>query len=91
MQDDFVYADPPYDVPFTQYSKDGFGWHEQERAAEWLARHPGPVILANQATDRIIALYTRLGFDLVFLKGPRMISCTGDRRPAREVLATRHL
>ena len=36
-------------------------------------------------------LYTRLGFDLVFLKGPRMISCTGDRRPAREVLATRHL
>ena len=90
-QDDFVYADPPYDVPFTQYSKDGFGWHEQERAAEWLARHPGPVILTNQATDRIISLYTRLGFDLVFLKAPRMISCTGERRPAREVLATRHL
>lgn len=22
--DDFVYADPPYDVEFTQYSKDGF-------------------------------------------------------------------
>jgi len=90
-QDDFIYADPPYDVPFTQYSKGGFGWPEQERAAEWLARHPGPVILANQATDRIIALYTRLGFDLVFLKAPRMISCTGERRPAREVLATRHL
>jgi len=26
---DFVYADPPYDVPFTQYSKGGFGWDEQ--------------------------------------------------------------
>src|SRR5207245_6848436 len=29
--DDFVYADPPYDVEFRQYSKDGFGWHEQVR------------------------------------------------------------
>jgi DNA adenine methylase len=88
---DFVYADPPYDVPFTQYSKDGFDWEAQERTAAWLARHPGPVVLANQATDRITALYRGLGFDLVFLKGPRMISCTGERRPAREVLATRHL
>lgn len=91
QQDDFVYADPPYDVPFTQYSKDGFDWHEQERAAEWLAHHPGPVILANQATDRIIALYTRLRFNLVFRKAPRMISCTGERHPALEVLATRHI
>ena len=89
--DDFIYADPPYDVPFTQYSKAGFGWDEQERAAEWLAGHPGPVILTNQATDRIIALYTRLGYELTFLHAPRMISCTGNRRPAREVLATRHV
>ena len=88
---DFIYADPPYDVPFTQYSKAGFGWKDQERAAEWLAGHPGPVILTNQATDRIIALYTRLGYELTFLQAPRMISCTGERRPAREVLATRHI
>ncbi len=31
--DDFVYADPPYDVEFTAYSKGGFGWKDQERAA----------------------------------------------------------
>ncbi len=24
--DDFIYADPPYDVEFTQYSKEAFGW-----------------------------------------------------------------
>src|SRR5207249_2791796 len=48
--DDFVYADPPYDVEFRQYSKDGFGWEEQEKTALWLADHPGPVILSNQAT-----------------------------------------
>src|SRR5271168_5298900 len=28
---DFVYADPPYDVEFTQYAKENFGWRDQER------------------------------------------------------------
>jgi len=88
--DDFVYADPPYDVEFTSYAKEGFGWEEQVRAAEWLAGHPGPVVLSNQATERIVALYKRLGFKLSFLQAPRMISCTGDRTPAREVLAIKN-
>lgn len=88
---DFVYADPPYDVEFTQYSQAGFGWQEQVRTAEWLARHPGPVILSNQATHRIVTLYRSLGFRLRFVAGPRRISCTGDRTPAKEVLALRNL
>ncbi len=88
---DFVYADPPYDVEFTKYSKDGFDWNDQLAAAEWLSRHPGPVILSNQATDRILTEYKRLGFTLKIFKAPRKISCTGDRSPAREVLATRNL
>jgi DNA adenine methylase len=88
---DFVYADPPFDVVFTQYAKEPFGWEDQVRAAEWLARHDGPVVLSNQATDRIVALYEKLGFTLRFLNGPRRISCTGERTPAREVLATRNL
>jgi DNA adenine methylase len=90
-RDDFIYADPPYDVEFRQYSKDGFSWEEQVRTARWLARHPGPVVLSNQATERIIALYEGLGFTLRFLQAPRMISCTGDRTPAREVLAVKNL
>ena len=89
--DDFVYADPPYDVEFTQYSKTRFAWDEQVRAAEWLAKHPGPVVLSNQATPRIIELYEKLGFAMKFLNAPRRISRTGDRAPAREVLATRNL
>jgi DNA adenine methylase len=88
---DFVYADPPYDVEFRQYSKDGFSWDEQVRAAEWLSKHPGPVVLSNQASDRIVALYRKLGYGLKILSAPRLISCTGDRTPAREVLATRNL
>jgi DNA adenine methylase len=88
---DFIYADPPYDVEFTQYAKEGFTWDDQVRTAEWLARHRGPVALSNQATDRVIALYERLGFTLQFLQAPRLISCTGDRTPAKEVLALKNL
>jgi DNA adenine methylase len=89
--DDFVYADPPFDVEFTQYSKEPFGWAEQLRAAEWLAQHKGPVVLSNQATERIVQLYERLGFQLAFREAPRRISCTGDRSPAREVVATKNI
>ena len=89
--DDFVYADPPYDVQFTAYSKENFEWDDQVRLAEWLARHPGPVILSNQATDRIRELYSDLGFSLRILTAPRMINNTGDRTPAQEVLAMRNL
>ena len=89
--DDFVYADPPYDVEFRQYSKGGFGWEEQEHTAYWLAQHHGPVILSNQATPRIGKLYRQLGCGLRFLQAPRKISCNGDRTPAKEVLAIRNL
>jgi DNA adenine methylase len=89
--EDFVYADPPYDVEFTQYSKGGFDWDEQGRAAEWLSKHKGPVVLSNQATPRIVKLYRALKFTLKFLNAPRRINCSGDRTPAPEVLATRNL
>ncbi len=89
--DDFIYADPPYDVAFRQYSRKGFGWGEQVRLVEWLLRHSGPVVLSNQATERIVRLYREAGFILRFLQGPRRISCTGDRTPAVEVLALRNL
>lgn len=88
---DFVYADPPYDVEFTQYSEGGFGWDEQVATAEWLAKHSGPVVLSNQATKRIVDLYKDLGYKLTFLDAPRRISCNGDRTPAPEVLAGRNL
>lgn len=90
-RDDFIYADPPYDVQFTAYSANPFGWDDQERTAAWLAGHPGPVVLVNQATPRILGLYRALGFRLHVLDAPRRISCTGDRRPAREVIAQRNL
>ncbi len=89
--DDFIYADPPYDVEFTQYSRHVFGWDEQVALVQWLAAHPGPVVLSNQATERIVDLYEQHHFTLEFVDAPRRISRTGDRTPAREVIALRNL
>ena len=40
---------------------------------------------------QLCKLYRKLGFRLRYLNAPRSISRTGDRTPAREVLATRNL
>jgi DNA adenine methylase len=87
--DDFIYADPPYDRVFTKYSQQDFTWDDQERLAEWLARHSGRVVVSNQATDRILALYEKLGFDVKTVEAPRRIACNGNRKPALEMLAYR--
>ena len=86
-QDDFIYADPPYDVQFTKYSQDDFTWDDQVRLIRWLAKHPGKVVLSNQATERIVDLYQNYGFTIDTVDAPRRISCNGDRRPAKEVIA----
>jgi len=84
---DFIYADPPYDVEFRQYSSQGFTWNEQVRLAKWIKGLDIPCVISNQATDRIVELYKSMGFKLSFVQGPRMISCTGNRDPAKEVIA----
>ncbi len=89
--EEFVYADPPYDVEFTKYSPDGFSWEDQVALAEALTEHPGPVVISNQATPRIVDLYTQLGYELLHLQGPRRISCDGNREWAPEVLALRNV
>ncbi len=88
---DFIYADPPYDVEFTAYTKTGFRWDDQQRLTAWLVRHEGPVVLSNQATKRVLQLYEESGFTCQIVDAPRRISCTGDRTPAKEVIATRNI
>lgn len=86
----FLYADPPYDVPFTKYSQQDFNWADQERLALWLAEHQGPVITSNQATPRVIKLYKSLNFKVFTLPAPRRIACNGNRKPALEIVALKH-
>lgn len=84
---DFIYADPPYDVEFRQYSQWGFSWSDQVRLANWLAQLNNPIIVSNQATSRVLELYSDLDFEVKTLSAPRKISCKGDRTPALEMLA----
>jgi DNA adenine methylase len=91
-EDDFIYADPPYDgVDFTAYDGNKFDWSDQGRLAEWLAAHKGPVVASNAATDRIRALYTELGFELQEIEAPRRIASNGNRATALEVLCFKNL
>src|SRR2546422_622119 len=75
---DFVYADPPYDVEFTQYAKDGFTWDDQQRTAESFARHRGPVVLVNQATTRIQKRYRQQTGGRAEQKVPFEVMCLAD-------------
>jgi DNA adenine methylase len=90
-RNDFMYADPPYDVEFTSYSAGGFAWEDQVRLAQWLARHPGPVVASNQATKRILKLYRSLDFRVRVVPAPRRISCDGNRDDAEEMIAARNV
>ncbi|MEB3205936.1 MAG: Dam family site-specific DNA-(adenine-N6)-methyltransferase [Vampirovibrionales bacterium] len=88
-KEDVVYADPPYDAAFVNYSAGGFSWQDQEQLAQWLAQLPGTVMASNQATPRIQALYQDLGFEIELLEAPRRIACNGNRDKAQEILAIR--
>lgn len=88
-KNDFVYLDPPYDVDFVNYSKEGFGWEDQIRLAKWASSQECIVLISNQATDRIIELYHSLKFAIILLDAPRLISCNGNRDKVKEILAVK--
>jgi DNA adenine methylase len=89
--DDFLFVDPPYDVVFRDYSKDGFTWADQECLANWLSRHKGPIIVSNSATERIVTLYKKKGYKLHYMRERLYINSTGDRTPAHVVIATKNV
>lgn len=84
----FIYADPPYDDGFVNYSG-GFTWDDQVNLATLLADSNQPVVASNKASDRIIDLYYSKGFMIDIIPMPRRISANGNREPVDEMLATR--
>jgi DNA adenine methylase len=88
---DLLYVDPPYDVEFTRYSEQDFKWEDQVRLVDWLTTLDQPMIVSNQATERVLELYRSAGFSISLLSAPRRIACSGDRTPASEMLAVRAL
>lgn len=88
-KDDIVYIDPPYDTPFTKYTKRDFTWDDQIRLVEYLKAYKGKVIASNKPTDRILDLYRSNGFSIQLIDTTWKISCTGDRSSIKEMLALR--
>ena len=78
-------------MEFRNYSGNNFEWQEQERLIKHLSRYQCPIVLSNQATDRIIELYEANGYKIFLIDAPRRISCNGDRKPAQEVLALKNM
>jgi DNA adenine methylase len=89
---DFVYLDPPYDPvsatsSFTSYTKDSFGWEDQQRlaaACATLNRRGVRFLLSNSATPRVRELYK--AFEQRLVRAPRHISCKGTGRGAVDEL-----
>lgn len=88
---DFIYADPPYDDTFTNYSAGGFDWERQRDLVEWLAAHQGPVVASNSATPRIVKMYREYGFVVSRVSVRRSIAANGGRAPGKEIVAYRNI
>jgi len=87
---DFLYVDPPYDTEFTNYSGQRFKWSDQLRLIKHLKKYECPIVISNQATDRIVELYKNNDYFVQYISAPRRISCNGDRKKVTEVLCLRN-
>lgn len=85
---DFAYFDPPY-MPvsktsnFTAYAANGFGWNEQVKLAEELARlrdRGVHAMLSNAMTPELVALYEGHGFVLDRIQAARAINADPTKR-----------
>jgi len=96
-QDDFVYADPPYDPVSATGSTFSyaapFTWADQARLAHFLANKPNPVVASNYATPRIVELYSDLGFTITTFENKVSINRDGKARsnPVTEMLAFKNI
>lgn len=86
--DDLVYADPPYDDGFTNYTGTEFSFGQQQELALTLSLRKGPTVLCNLATPRILELYQHHGLHCLLIDAPRRVAANGDRAPVKEVIAS---
>ena len=94
---DFVYFDPPYDIPegkdsFTAYSKFDFNKEDQRRLAECfdnLTKRGVKCMLSNHNTSYINELYN--GFNIQVIQAKRIINSKASGRGAvEEVIITNY-
>lgn len=93
QDDDFLFLDPPYDATFNSYTQFPFEWEDQKLVAAIASQHPGPVIVCNSASNRIIDLYHSAGLTVEIIAGGQAIQ-NGKKAIApkpKEVFAYRNL
>lgn len=88
---DFIYADPPYDVEHTDYYNNNFDWEQQVRLVDFLCVQDVPVVISNEATDRVVSLYKDRGFVVKYVTSPRKFAAQYKDKQAKEILAFRNL
>lgn len=77
------YADPPYWNGFTQYTKDGFQWRDQVRAAinaQGATWNGAYVVCSNSDTLEVRRLYEIRGFTIHEVSRPGTINSDGTKR-----------
>lgn len=90
-ENDFVYADPPYDTTFDSYTSGGFSFHDQTILATGLALHTGPVVISNQGTPKMVDLYRSLGYTVETFFTQRKLRVQVGQAASPELLAMRNL
>ncbi|MBF6636212.1 DNA adenine methylase [Rouxiella silvae] len=95
MPGDVVYCDPPYlgnskTEGFVSYHTAGFGYVDHEflaLALRNLSSKGYPVVVSNNHSDRVLALYT--GFEIASFDVRRSVGASADSiKTAREVIAS---
>lgn len=88
-EDDFVYADPPYDGTFNDYTENGWSCADMEMLALMLRHHPGRVIIMNSATPWVLSLFKDLGYVTTLVESKQsMHRSQGRSDVVPEVMAT---
>lgn len=85
-----IYADPPYDATFGDYTKDGFNELDQRELAErlrWCASQGAKVWTTNSDTPLIREVYSWA--EISTMEEWHAVGATGERRGARACLLIR--
>ena len=92
---DFVYFDPPYSPAvkhgFTRYTKENFGYKEQQRLADYckyLTHRRVFVVVSNNDTEEVRRLYRDFWITSIPVK--RMINRDSSNRIGKEVIITNY-
>jgi DNA adenine methylase len=85
-----IYADPPYDATFGDYTKDGFSEIDQRELAEflrWCVMRGSKVWASNNDTPLVREIYSWAKIEAVYEQ--HNVGATGDRRGKRACVLIR--